>query len=111
LNLGNKVRLIAITLEPRHDSPGLLKRYVTGRGVRPRSGAMAIKLDPDTHQDLLEELGIPVGYNSCWVNSHGIEAVLLDKDHRIVRKYSSLFWNTSVLIADFTSLLNEGEGE
>ena len=111
LSLNNKVRLVAITFEPQHDSPDLLKRYLTDRGVKLGSEAMAIKLDTEGHQALMEELLVPVGYNSGWVNGHGIEAVLLDKDKRIVRKYNSLFWNTSELLSDFTRLLKENNGE
>lgn len=111
LSLSNKVRLVAITFEPQHDSPALLKRYLTDRGVKLGNEAMAIGLETEGQRALFEELLIPVGYNSGWVNSHGIEAVLLDKDKRIVRKYNSLFWNTSALLADFTKLLSEDSGE
>ena len=85
----------------------MLKRYLTDRGVKLGNEAMAIKLDNEGHQALLKELMIPVGYNSGWVNGHGIEAVLLDKDKKIVRKYNSLFWDTPVVLADFTRLLRE----
>jgi cytochrome oxidase Cu insertion factor (SCO1/SenC/PrrC family) len=111
LSLSNKVRLVAVTFEPQHDSPDLLKRYLTDRGVKLGNEAMAIKLESEGHKALLEEMHIPVGYNSGWVNGHGIEAVLLDKDKRIARKYNSLFWNTSELLADFTRLLGEGSRE
>jgi len=111
LSLNNKVKLVAITFEPQHDSPDLLKRYLTDRGVKLGNEAMAIKLDTESHQALLKELVIPVGYNSGWVNSHGIEAVLMDRDKRIVRKYNSLFWNTSELLTDFTRLLKEDSGQ
>jgi len=107
LSLNNKVRLVAITFEPQHDSPDLLKRYMTDRGVKLGSDAMAIKLDTGGHQALINELMIPVGFNSGWVNGHGVEAILLDKNKRIVRKYNSSFWNTPELLADLTRLLKE----
>jgi len=107
LSLSNKIKLVAITFEPEHDSPDLLKSYLTDRGVQLGNEAMAIKLDTEGHEALLKELVIPVAYNSSWVNSHGIEAVLLDSDKRIVRKYNSLFWNSSELLADFTKLVRE----
>ena len=72
---------------------------------------MAIALNPIDHKALVEELVIPVGYNSGWVNGHGIAAVLIDSDKRIVRKYNSEFWNTPVLLADFTRLLREEGSE
>ena len=107
LSLNNKIKLVAITFEPEHDSPDLLKSYLTDRGVKLGNEAMAIKLENEGHQALLKELMIPVGYNSGWVNGHGIEAILLDKDKKIVRKYNSLFWDTPVVLADFTRLLRE----
>jgi cytochrome oxidase Cu insertion factor (SCO1/SenC/PrrC family) len=111
LSLSHKIKLVAITFEPQHDSPDILKRYLTDRGVKLGNGAVGIKLENEGHQAFLKELMIPVGYNSGWVNGHGIEAVLVDKDERIVRKYNSLFWNTSVLLADFTKLLREDNGK
>lgn len=111
LSLNNKVKLVAITFEPEHDSPDLLKRYMIDRGVKLGNDAMAIKLDVNDHEALIKELIIPVGYNSGWVNGHGVEAILLDKHKKIVKKYSSSFWNTPELLADLEKLLKEESGE
>ena len=111
LSLSNKVRLIAISLEPEHDSPALLKSYLTDRGVKLGNEAMAITLETQGHQVLLKELLVPVGYNSGWVNGHGVAAVLLDKNKRIARKYNSLFSNSSEILADLTRLLRDNSVE
>lgn len=106
-SLHDKIRLVAVSLEPEHDNPALLKRYLTDRGVKLGNEALAISMEPQGHQALLQELQVPVGYNSGWVNGHGIAAVLLDKDKRIVRTYSSLLSNTSEIMADFVRVLGE----
>ena len=46
-------------------------------------------------------------YYAGWVNSHGVEAILLDGDGRVVNRYDSILWNTSEILADFTRLVKE----
>ena len=99
------VRLLAITFEPEFDTPMRLNRYAVDRGLRLGSHALAGRLDGDGHAMLVKELDTPVGYNSGWVNSHGVEAVLLDADGRLARKYRILGWNSAVVLDDFQRLL------
>lgn len=100
-----EVRLLAITFEPDFDTPVRLNRYAVDRGLQLGSHALAGRLDSDGHAMLVKELDTPVGYSSGWVNSHGVEAVLLDADGRLARKYRVLGWNTAVVLDDFQRLL------
>ena len=76
----DKVRLLAITYEPQFDTPERINRYGTGRGLRFSENALAVQLDSDRHQQLVDELHAPVNYNAGWVNTHGVELSLLDAD-------------------------------
>lgn len=107
LDIDNEVRLVALTLEPEQDTPEKLTRFLADRGATLQNGVMAIRLEPHHHRALIKELEVPVGYNSGWVNGHGIAAVLLDSDKRIVKQYDASFWNTTELLADLTRLVRE----
>lgn len=103
--LATDVRLMAITFEPEHDTPVRLKRYATDRGLNLGSHALAVRLDVERHTAFVEGLETPVSYNAGWVNSHGVEAVLLDADGRVARKYTIVVWDNAVVIDDFQKLL------
>jgi len=102
----DKARLIAITFEPEFDTPKRLKQFTVDYGMVHGSNARAISIEEKSHNYLLKELDTPVCYNSGWVNSHGIEAVLLDANGRIARKYSSLGWDNTVVLDDFQHLFS-----
>jgi len=99
------VRLLAITFEPQFDTPMRIKRYAVTRGLELGDRALGVRLDPGQQSRLVEELRTPVGYNAGWVSSHGVEAVLLDAQGRLVRKYVNLAWDNDLVLTDFQRLL------
>ena len=101
------MRLVAITYEPQFDTPERLHRFATDRGLRLGEQVLAVALDAARHAELVDELLVPVNYNAGWVNSHGIEAVLLDKRGRPVRRYSTLLWDNDRVTGDLSRALNE----
>lgn len=103
--MASDVRLLAITFEPEFDTPVRLNRYAVDRGLRLGNHALAVKLDSEDHAAFVKELDTPVGYSSGWVNTHGVEAVLVDAAGRLARKYRILGWNTAVVLDDFQHLL------
>ncbi len=103
--MASDVRLLAITFEPEFDTPMRLKRYAVDRGLVLGNHALAVRLDSKGHAAFVEELDTPVGYSSGWVNTHGVEAVLLDAEGRLVRKYTTLAWEQAIVVADFQHLL------
>jgi len=107
VGLTDKVRLMAATYEPHYDTPKRLKRYATDRNLKLDNNALAIKFDIEDHQRILIDLGISVGYNGNWVNSHAVEAILLDRHGRVASKYNSIGRNLSRITADFIRLQNE----
>lgn len=103
----SKVRLVAITFEPQFDTPDRLERFVRDRGLTPDSHTLAVQLDVGRQSKLTDELRVPVAYNAGWVSSHGVEAALLDRQGRVVRKYVTLHWDNAVVVDDFVRLLKE----
>ena len=103
----DKVRLVAITYEPQFDTPERLHRFATDRGLRLGENALAIQLDSDRHQRLVDELQAPVNYNAGWVNAHGVELSLLDARGKLVRKYHTLLWDNDQVTKDLRQVLTE----
>lgn len=101
------VRLLAITLEPQHDTPQVLREFVENRGFEFNETGMAVRLEPKGHQQVLEELAAPVSFNAGWVTTHGIEASLLDERGRLVRKYSTLLWDNNQVAKDLRHVLSD----
>lgn len=105
--IDDRVRLLAITYEPQFDTPERIHRYATDRGLRLGENALAIQLDGDRHQRLVDELQAPVNYNAGWVNAHGVELSLLDAQGKLVRKYHTLLWDNDQVTKDLRQVLTE----
>jgi protein SCO1 len=105
--VADKVRLLAITFEPQHDTPERIARYVTARGLKLGPHAVGVQLDGERHQRLVDELSVPVSFNAGWVSTHGVEAALLDAHGRLARKYTTLVWNNQQVVEDLQRLLRE----
>jgi protein SCO1 len=105
--MDDKVRLLAITYEPQFDTPERIHRYATDRGLRLGENAVAIQLDSDRHQRLVDELQAPVNYNAGWVNAHGVELSLVDAHGKLVRKYHTLLWDNDQVTKDLRQVLTE----
>jgi protein SCO1 len=103
--MGGKVRLLAISYEPQFDTPERINRYATDRGLRLGENALALQLDTDRHQQLVDELQAPVNYNAGWVNAHGVELSLLDGQGRLVRKYHTVLWDNDQVAKDVKEVL------
>lgn len=108
--LTERVRLLAITYEPRFDTPERLARYATNRGLALGPGARALRLDPERQQALIDDLHVEVAYNSGWVSGHGVELSLLDAGGRLVRKYHAVYWQNPRVVEDLRQLLGR-DGE
>ena len=103
----DKVRILAVTYEPHFDTPERLTRFVKDRGMVLSENALAIQLDATRQRRLLGELAVPVNFNAGWVNTHAVDSNLIDSKGRLVRKYSTLLWDTDQMVADLKRLLAE----
>lgn len=107
--LDERVRLVALSFEPHFDTPARLHRFASDRGMRLGDTALAAAMEGDGHVRLLDELATPVNFNAGWVNTHGIQAVLLDAAGRPVRRYSTLLWDNDAVLFDLKRLLMESQ--
>lgn len=105
--IGDQVRLLAISYEPQFDTPERINRFATDRGLRLGENALAIQIDGDRLQRLIDELQAPVNYNAGWVNTHGVELSLLDAGGGLVRKYHTLLWDNDQVEKDLRRVLSE----
>lgn len=105
--LAERVRIIAVSYEPQFDTPERLHRFATDRGLRLGDNAVALQLDPERHQRLVEEINAPANYNAGWINTHGVELSLLDAHGRVVRKYHTVLWDDAQVVEDFKRVLAE----
>ena len=106
--LAERVRLLAITYEPQFDTPRRLARYAGNRGLALGPGALALRLEPERQQDVIDDLRVDVAYNTGWVSGHGVELSLLDAGGRLVRKYHAVYWQNPRVLEDVRRLLAEG---
>ena len=105
--IDGSVRLIAISYEPQFDTPERIHRFATDRGFRLGDNALALQLDTARYQTLVDELQAPANYNAGWINTHGVELSLLDRQGRVVRKYHTLLWNNDQVVKDLQRALEE----
>ena len=105
--LEESVRLLAITFEPHFDTSERVQRYGRNRGVRFNANVRALVLEPEGHTKLIDALKTPVGFNSGWVNTHGVALDLFDAQARFVRRYHTLVWDNDAVVRDIHRLLQE----
>lgn len=105
--LADDVRILAITYEPQFDTPERIRRFASDRGFRLGDYAMALQLDPERHQKLVDEIQPPANYNAGWINTHGVELSLLDAMGRVVRKYHTVLWDNEQVVKDLQRVLEE----
>lgn len=105
--IADKVRLIAISYEPQFDTPDRINRYATDRGFSLGENALALQLESQQQQRLIDELQAPVSFSAGWVNTHGVELSLLDANGRLVRQYHTLLWDNDRVTEDLKRVISE----
>lgn len=105
--LNTSVRLVAVSYEPQFDTPDRLNRFGADRGLAFGEDAQALQLDAERAEEFIHELQAPVNYNAGWVNTHGVELTLLDRNGGVARKYHTVLWDDDVVIADIRRVLAE----
>ena len=103
--IAGRVRIIAVSYEPQFDTPERIHRFATDRGLELGPGAVALQLDAERHQRLVEELNVPASYNAGWINTHGVELSVLDAEGRVVRKYHTVMWDDGAVVEDLKQIL------
>lgn len=82
--LGGKVRLLTITFDPAHDSPGVLRAYAAGMGLDPDHHRL-LTGDREMIRDLMRQFGI-LTLEQDGTIVHNAATVVVSPDGRIVAR-------------------------
>ena len=102
--LSDCVRLLVVTYDPEFDEPRLLQEYGARHGFAFGANAMYLRPAQARKMKLFDDLGVSVNFNAEGVNIHGIQLFLFDKEGRFVRRYHTLIWNNTEVVADLKKL-------
>jgi protein SCO1/2 len=99
------VRLISISLDPRFDTPGVLKSYARGYGVdAPQSRFLTGPLQPV--QDLKKQLGILSKPDEVLIIKHTMRTILIGPDLKIAYHVPNSSWDVEDFLAKIREMTN-----
>jgi protein SCO1 len=99
------VRLISISLDPRFDTPGVLKSYARGYGVdAPQSRFLTGPLQPV--QDLKKQLGILSKPDEALIIKHTMRTILIGPDLKIAHHVPNSSWDVEDFLAKIRQMTN-----
>jgi protein SCO1/2 len=104
--LDSNARVLAITYEPQFDTADRLHRFASDRGLVFGPDTQALRIEAAPLKALLDVIEAPVNYNAGWVNTHGVELSLFDAGGRLVRRYASIAWDNSAVVADLKRVMS-----
>ncbi|MCA9566566.1 MAG: copper-binding protein [Myxococcales bacterium] len=84
------VRLLAVTLDPEHDTPAVLKTFADGAGADPAVWRFAVS---DELGDLALYAGLTVVREGDGI-AHGLRVLALDADGRLIRRFDDLAFSS-----------------
>lgn len=104
--LGEDVRLVLISYDPKHDTPAAMKTYGEDRGLAFTNAAMLVPRGEDL-RNLIHEFQIGVQYYTDGSIGHFIEMIVIDREGRFVRDYTGGIWDNAAVAADLKKLASE----
>jgi cytochrome oxidase Cu insertion factor (SCO1/SenC/PrrC family) len=105
--LETRVCLLIVTYDAAFDTPERLKQYGLRHGLRFTPNMLMLRPDDQEKDRFLDRLQVAVNYNAGGVNLHGIQLFLFDDRGRFVRRYQSVIWDNSEVLADVKRLAQE----
>ncbi|MBF6568750.1 MAG: SCO family protein [Candidatus Binataceae bacterium] len=103
--LGNKITLVSITLDPEHDTPAVLLRYAKAEGA-PASGWLFLTGAPAAIDQELALFRIKRMREPGGAIGHVAAAFLLGPDGHQIRQYDALQVSPKTVVADIRNALN-----
>jgi protein SCO1 len=92
------IRLLAITIDPAHDTPSVLQAHAASRGMDPGLITYATG-DVETIDRFGRQFGLAVTRTTATGIDHNLRTVVLDARHRIVAILSGADWNVEEALA------------
>jgi len=105
--LGSKVTLVSITLDPEHDHPAELSEYARSHGAD-KSGWLFLTGSPAQIEQVLAAYKLRRQREADGSVTHMVSAFLLGPDGRQVRTYNAIEVKPETVTADIERLLGQG---
>ena len=105
--LGSKVTLVSITLDPEHDHPAELSEYARSHGAD-KSGWLFLTGSPAQIEQVLAAYKLYRRREADGSVTHMVSAFLLGPDGRQVRIYNAIEVKPETVTADIETLLRQG---
>jgi len=104
--LSDKVQLWLISFDPTYDTPGRLKAFAQGRGVKFSSVRLFRPQEKELEQ-LKFEFGVNAVRQADGSIAHYTDLFLIDRQGRFVRYYAGGGWDNTKVVIDLTRLAGE----
>ena len=108
-SLRDRVRLVAITFDPGHDTPDVLAAHARARGADPRIWTY-LTGTPPAIEHVASRFGVSVVRegNDAAAIVHNLRTAIIDADGRVVKIYSGNEWTPVMLVDDLRSASGRG---
>jgi protein SCO1/2 len=105
---GNKVQFVAVTFDPMHDTPEVLKKYADRMRMDP-AGWHLLRGDEDATKEIAKQYGVMVQNMGDGQFVHTVTSLnLIDSEQRVRKVYKmGDEMNNEEIMADIASLLSE----
>jgi protein SCO1 len=99
--LAGAVHLVAVTFDPRHDTPDVLKAHARARGADPRVWTY-LTGTPASIEDIASRFGVSVmrEQTDSETLTHNLRTAVIDPRGRLVKIYSGSDWTAATLVED-----------
>ena len=96
------LELVSITLDPAHDTPGVLRDYAAARGIDTRNFSFLTGPEPAI-RDLLRQFGVIAEFQDGLLK-HTLATLLIDERGRIIHRADGSEW----LVDEFVEKMHKG---
>lgn len=107
--LAGGVHLVAVSFDPQHDTPDVLKTHARARGADPRVWTY-LTGTPKAIEDLASRFGVSVirEQDNAAAITHNLRTAVIDPRGRVVKMYSGSEWTAAMLVADLREARGRG---
>ena len=101
-DLKGKARILAITLDPDHDTLEVLKEYAAQASADPATWQFG-RIDEKLLHELTLYAGMPFGVNDEGTIVHSIRFLLLDAEGKMIERYDDNAWPKERILQQLTT--------
>jgi protein SCO1 len=99
--LRDRVHLVSVSFDPRHDTPAVIRAHATARGADPATWSY-LTGPPAAIDHLTSRFGVSAitGKEAAETITHNLRTAVIDRTGRLVKVYSGNEWTVDQLLAD-----------